>query len=198
MEWYKIDINDCADEQFWYWYNLMSENKKSRVDKYRFEDAKKRTVFGEMLAKKAISQMCKINENEIVFVQHADSKPYAKDIDVHFSISHSKDMVVCAVSEKPIGIDIEKIRPINLSIAKRVCTDDELLELFGRVPKEDDFGYTDNAQVLTSFFKLWCAKEAYVKCIGKGLSAGLKFTPKCKCVVQDGYVVCIYEQQDDC
>lgn len=197
MKWYKININDCTDEQYEYWYNLMSENKKSRVDKYRFDDAKKRTVFGEMLARKAIADLCKVDIQTVEIEAQKNQKPYAKGIDVHFSISHSKDVVVCAVSDKPIGIDVEKIRPINLSVAKRVCTDDELLEVFGRVPKDDDFGYTDNTQVLTRFFKQWCAKEAYVKCSGKGLSSGLEHTPENKSFVQDGYVICICQQQED-
>ena len=80
-------------------------------------------------------------------------------------------MVVCAVDDKPIGIDIEQIRPIDLTVAKRICTDEELLYLFGHTPTDEDFTYTTDTEILTRFFELWTAKEAYGKCMGEGIGS---------------------------
>lgn len=160
MKWYKHDIRDLTDAEYNKWYSLMSENKRHRVDRLRFLDDKKRTVAGEMLARKAIAKWCGVTPGSIAFGIKEHGKPYAKDLAVEFNISHSGDIVVCAVDDKPIGIDIEQIRPIDLTVAKRICTDEELLYLFGHTPTEQNFTYTTDTKILTRFFELWTAKEA--------------------------------------
>lgn len=169
MKWYKYDIRDLTDAEYKKWYSLMGEDKQCRVDRFRFVDDKKRTVVGEMLARKAIAEWCGVAPENIMFGIKEHGKPYAKDLVVEFNISHSGDMVVCAVDDKPIGIDIEQIRPIDLKVAKRVCTSEELIYLLGHTPTDEDFAYTTNTEILTRFFELWTAKEAYGKCLGMGV-----------------------------
>ena len=170
MKWYKYDIRDLTAADYGKWYAVMSEEKQARVDCFRFTDDKKRSVAGEMLARTAIAEWCGTSAESIVFERTETGKPYAKDLPVWFNISHSGDMVVCAVDERPIGIDIEKIRPIDLKLAKRICTDEELNYLFAHAPTEQDFVYTTDQGLLTRFFQLWTAKEAYGKCTGVGVS----------------------------
>lgn len=170
MKWYKYTIQDLSDAEYKKWYSLMSEDKQRRVDRLYFEDDKKRTVAGEMLARKSIAEWCEVTPESIRFSIGEHGKPYVEDLDVEFNISHSGDMVVCAVDDNPVGIDIEQIRPIDLSISKRICTDKELLYLFGHAPAEHDFKYTNNAETLSRFFELWTYKEAYGKFIGNGIS----------------------------
>lgn len=170
MKWYQYDIRDLSEHEYKKWYSLMSEEKKKRVNRFRFQDDKKRTVVGEMLARKAFSEWCNVSVEDIIFDVTEYGKPFVKGLSVEFNISHSADMVVCAINDKPIGIDIEKIRPIDLSIAKRICTDEELNYIFNHIPPESDFSYTENTALLTRFFKIWTAKEAISKYLGKGIS----------------------------
>ena len=182
MKWYKYDIRDLTDAEYDKWYSLMSEDKQLRVDRFRFVDDKKRTVVGEMLARKAIAEWCSVAPESIEFGIKEHGKPYAKDLAVEFNISHSGDMVVCAVDDKPVGIDIEQIRPIDLTVAKRICTDEELLYLFCHNPTEQDFTYTTDKEILTRFFELWTAKEAYGKCIGEGVKSISTYPSNCNIV----------------
>ena len=204
MKWYKYDIRDLTDAEYNKWYSLMDADKQRRVDSFRFVDDKKRTVAGEMLARKAIAEWCGVTPESITFGTKKHGKPYAKDLAVEFNISHSGDMVVCAVDDKPIGIDIERIRPIDLSVAKRICTDEELLYLFGRTPTEQDFTYTTDTETLIRFFKLWPAEEAYGKRIGDGIYA-LKSSPHYRylrehfvlCKTKNKYIISIYKKKDN-
>lgn len=143
----------------------MSEEKQERVKRFRSEDDRKRTVAGEMLARKAVAKQCNVSEESIVFVKNENGKPFAENLDVNFNISHSEAMVVCAVDDKPIGIDIEKIRPVNLKIAKRVYTRDEIFYL----TDGKDFSENYDGATLERFFELWTAKEAYLKYLGCGI-----------------------------
>ncbi len=66
----------------------------------------------------------------------------------HFSFSHSDKYVAVAVSENSVGIDIQKHKKVSLCLIEKVCAPDEILY----------------AEVMeTNFFKLWTAKEAFVK-----------------------------------
>ena len=66
---------------------------------------------------------------------------------IHFSIAHSNGCVACAVSDAPIGIDLERIRPISARIKKRMRYLPEL---------------TDDTLAVSRFTEL----ESYVKLIG--------------------------------
>ena len=170
MKWYKYDIRNLSDEEYEKWYSLMGEDKQKRVDRFRFSEDKKRTIAGEMLARIGISEWCGKAPEDIVFLAHKKGKPYASGLKVEFNVSHSENMVVCAISDKPIGIDVEKLRPVDLKIAKRICTEEELEYLFGHPAEEGDFKVTNDPLLILRFFKLWTAKEAYGKLLGTGLA----------------------------
>lgn len=157
MKWYKYDIQYLTDFEFSKWYLLMSKDKRRRVDKFRFEEDKKRTVVGEMLARKAISEWCDTSPEDIIFGINEHGKPYAKGLAVEFNISHSNDLVICAINDNSIGVDIEKIRTVDLNIIERVCCKDELKYVLY------DHSYKN-------FFKIWTFKEAYFKSIGTGIT----------------------------
>ena len=118
MKWYIYDITNLSDEEYKHYYSLMNQSKRRRVDSFRFVNDKKRTVAGEMLARKAIAEWCSVDYADISFGTGRYSKPFALDLAVEFNISHSGNKVVCVVDERPVGVDIEKIRPIDLSVAK--------------------------------------------------------------------------------
>ncbi len=165
MKWYKYDIRSLTDEEYNKYFSLMSPEKQQRVNKFRFADDKKRTVAGEMLARKTIAEWCSVDETDIVFYKNEHGKPYLKDLPCYFNISHSGDFVVCAVSENEIGIDIEKLRPIDLKIARRVFTENEQKRLFSELKEQQQ----------DIFFSLWTEKEAVLKCLGTGFSGEIKY-----------------------
>lgn len=89
------------------------------------------------------------------------NKPLADNCFV--SISHSGNMVAVCTSDKPIGIDIEKIdKTRDLSkIANRFYKGTEL-EIFKENPTPD------------TFFDIWTKKEAYSKIGGEGVGEVFK------------------------
>ncbi len=78
--------------------------------------------------------------------------------DIHFSISHTRGFVCCAVCDVEVGVDAEYIRPVNTALINKICnTEEKQALLSGRN------GYSE-------FFKYWTLKESYIKMIGMGLS----------------------------
>lgn len=89
-------------------------------------------------------------------------KPYFTDFPVKFSLSHCRGLVCCALSEKEIGVDAERVRPYDPRLARRVCTPEEL-EYLASAP--------DQAETLTI---LWTLKESLMKLTGKGMGYGFQ------------------------
>lgn len=79
---------------------------------------------------------------------------------VYFNLSHSGDMVLCAVSDAPVGCDIEKATGAPFEVAERVFTKKERRYLL-------DAKNTGEAN--RRFFRLWTMKESYMKMTGEGL-----------------------------
>ena len=85
-------------------------------------------------------------------------KPYFRDGDWHFSISHTKKHAFCALSRTPIGIDAEEAdRGINLRLAEKILSSGE---------KEQYDRAEDKRKALLTF---WVLKEAAAKLSGEGL-----------------------------
>jgi 4'-phosphopantetheinyl transferase len=82
---------------------------------------------------------------------------------LHFNHSHSGQWIVSAISDAPIGVDVEMVCEINLGIAERFFSEQEILDL-NMLPLEARMDY---------FFELWTMKESYIKAEGQGLSLPL-------------------------
>ena len=61
-----IDINDIKSEEDDYYFSLMSKDQKERVNGFRFEKDRLRSVGAELLARKMICEASGIPENEII------------------------------------------------------------------------------------------------------------------------------------
>lgn len=85
-------------------------------------------------------------------------KPYFADSPWHFSISHSKGHVFCALSQKPIGIDAEELdRKIRLELAEKILSPGEMRQ------------YEEAENKPLALLHFWVLKEARAKFTGQGL-----------------------------
>lgn len=116
-------------------------------------------------------------------------KPYFADSPYHFSVSHTKRHVFCALSEKEIGIDAEELsRDIHLSLADKILSPGERAQFDNA---------TDKRRALLTF---WVLKEAFVKCTGEGLTGYPNHTdfslddPRVTEI--DGCLVAVIEQEN--
>ena len=192
MKWFKFDIRLMSDEDYEYWYSLMSDDKKQRADAFRFKEDKKRTVAGEMLVRKALSDIYSLPCEYFSFFSSEHGKPCVRNFDKKFNISHSGEYVVCAVDDNEIGIDIEQIRPVNLNVCKKIFNEDEQIYVFGRKPCDDDYGKEADADMCRRFFEVWTYKEACVKLKGSGIADIHSVFDYCKHTeISDGYVITI-------
>ena len=85
-------------------------------------------------------------------------KPFFADGKWHFSISHTKHHVFCALSERPVGIDAEELdRQIDLRLADKMLSCTERAQ------------YDAAADKRLALLTFWVLKEAAAKLTGEGL-----------------------------
>ena len=123
---------------------------------YRKFDGKDGHAAGRILLQEMVEHYTHAPMPEIAVTQRG--KPYFPGSTLHFSISHTKHHVFCALSDKPIGIDAEELdRDIALPLADKILSPEERIQYEAA---------TDRCLALLTF---WVLKEAAAKCTGDGL-----------------------------
>lgn len=139
--------------------------------------------YGERLAHYALANAF---GTDATLLKDERGKPYVHIDSVHVSISHSSERCIVAVSNSEVGVDIEHKNgecERLLKIAERYFTPDEI-EYVKESPCEN-------------FYRIWCAKESYMKYTGQGFSRPMpsfSVLKSDKCFSHfdiDGYAVCV-------
>ncbi len=156
---------------------------------YHINESGHMKVSSEELLRKAVGMYNKennlgysdleINKGEIL--KNEKGKPYFKSVFIHYSISHSRNLWICAVGENQVGIDIQNIKSAKtIEVAKRFFAD-----------QESEYVEQNGDE---SFFEIWTRKEAFVKYMGQGISYGFdKFS-----VVENREIVNEMKKPVDC
>lgn len=167
LEVWIVDLSyPLTCEQYQYLITKIAYDKRKRLEKFRFFEDAERSLIGDILIRTLILKYNFNNSKEIVFETNKYGKPYLKgNPNIHYNISHSGIKVVCAICDAPIGVDIEYVKPIDLTIAKRYFTQSEY----------DFINSTNNVnQKYYRFYSIWTKKEAFIKQQGAGLHIPLK------------------------
>ncbi|MBR2411976.1 MAG: 4'-phosphopantetheinyl transferase superfamily protein [Clostridia bacterium] len=192
-EIYKINIEEIGCTEFNAAYFLMSPERRNKCDALKNADDKKRCIAADMLIRKALSETLGLSEKELKFGISDGGKPYLKNADCNFSISHSGKYVAAAVNRSVrVGIDIEKIKPVKAGIVRHIFTKNDTDYVFGG---KTPVGLIEDGAVLERFFRVWTYKEAYVKMTGEGITDNVKSFSydenKCFCEISDGYCLSV-------
>ena len=75
-----------------------------------------------------------------------------------FSLSHSGERVLCALSDEAVGADLQQLKPYNPALARRFFS------------KEEGAWLEEQRERDLAFSLLWSLKESYVKLLGSGIA----------------------------
>jgi 4'-phosphopantetheinyl transferase len=127
-----------------------------RHDEHRFRWGTARGTLREVLGSALGCEPA-----EVTFSYGAHGKPGIAGSRLRFNLSHSDGLALIVLGDVEVGADVElpRVRRSD-DIARRFYTPGENARLFALdTPARDD-----------AFFRLWCCKEAFLKCTGEGLS----------------------------
>jgi 4'-phosphopantetheinyl transferase len=142
----------------------ISVERKERLQRYRSDIDRKLGVYAEMLVRCMICMNAGVTYKSVTFAAGHSGKPFLTGFPHYeFSISHTRNAVAAAVSDNPVGVDVERIRNVDIGIAKRIYSEHEMAWLNDPAADKD-----------YRFLEIWTKKEALVKYYGTGLTSDLK------------------------
>lgn len=107
----------------------------------------------------ALRDLCLRDPQRIRMEEGLNGRPYFADFpDVHFSLSHSGDRVMCAVSGGAVGCDVEEIRSGEAG-ARRIRQASRCF-----APGEQKLVREEPE----NFYRIWTLKESFLKLTGEG------------------------------
>ena len=147
-----LRLDAVDDAQLARWETWLDPEKRARIGR---QDAQHRrqTVCADALARLMLAGPGATAPQALRFARSASGRPSCPVLPLSFSLSHSGGYAACAVSARPVGVDLEEIRPLRPA-------------LLGILSEEERAWMGDDA---ARFAQLWTAKEAMLKCRGAAL-----------------------------
>ena len=152
----KIYLLNTNQIDYDYWYSLMPNDRKLKIDKCIYLKDKLLSLGAGILLYNGLKEL-NIDYN-ITYNEY--NKPYLDNI--YFNISHSNNLVVCVFSDSEIGVDIEKIKPFD-NIINNIFTTNEI-----------NYIKNNNQDNNLLYTKLWTIKESLLKYLGLGITINPK------------------------
>lgn len=147
----------------------------------------KENTTSKDLLKDVLKNELNITNYELTFNKY--NKPYLKNRNLYFNISHDKNTTVLVTSDKEIGVDIEYYT-YKESVMKKYYNEFEQQEIINSNNKEYEFT------------RIWVMKEAFVKMKGQGISYGLqnvdttRLKKQIKLISNEKYIIAICQSEE--
>lgn len=154
-------LSDFSEAELKSFCRFLPEEKTEKLQRLKNQKARNESILAWYLLYKALSEKG-IDEYSIGFGENG--KPFLKAESLYFNLSHSDGFVCCALGEREVGLDAEKIKPVKESLINKVLAENERKTL-----KEKD----------GDFIRFWTLKESFLKYSGSGITPeiyGLDFS----------------------
>lgn len=141
---------------------LLSRGERAEAARQRDPIDVRRRMTARALVRLLLGRRLKVPPEAVALRRGPQGKPllFEPPFPLHFNLSHCGDWAVVALGSRPVGIDLERPRPVDmLALAERFCSPGERDRL-ARLPE---------AARQNAFFAAWVAKEAVAKARGDGL-----------------------------
>ncbi|HTE24872.1 4'-phosphopantetheinyl transferase family protein [Flavitalea sp.] len=165
---YRIFINDHMSNLKQY-KKLLSADEISRAKRYHHLNDHDRFIISRAVLRMLLARKLLVQPSEIVFNKGINKKPFVgepSNASIEFNVAHSGEYILIAISDSPIGTDVEYMDPgFHYSeVMKFAFNENEMASI------------ANSASPLTTFYLLWSRKESLLKATGKGISDDLSVT----------------------
>ena len=146
---------------------LISEDERERAARFYMDVHRSFFLSGRAMVRRILARYVAEAAAEIRFVQGEFGKPSlaSNGAGVEFNVSHSGDLLLIAVSTRPVGVDVERWKETSDLL--------ELADHFFSPTEREHLRALPRDGIVAGFFAAWCRKEAYLKASGTGISGGL-------------------------
>ena len=142
--------------------DLFSAQRKEKIAKLKHEDDKQLSRAAELLLLYGLTQIDPAIKlpPDITVEESGNLRLHGTDPEVFFNLSHAKEYAACAISDEPVGIDVECVKTRDVQHMEKILHPQEAAIL----------GFITNPEEKKKFFyECWVTKESYLKNLGCGL-----------------------------
>lgn len=175
---YIADISPLLDQAVYDRMRILAaEDRRAKADSMKSDKGRAQSLGAGLLLHEACRELAAAGmtgfecaDEHISYGEHGKPDFDQKWLEengfgeMHFSLSHSGDRVMCGISTAPIGCDVEIVKRRDMKIARRFFCEEEY---------EDIMSQVDDDAKAESFFRYWTLKESVIKCEGRGLGMAL-------------------------
>ncbi len=140
---------------------LLSEYRREKLRHLTVPLSRRQSLGSELLLQSAVKEYAPDLSFPVQYDPGSFGRPMWTREGLYFSLSHSGSYAACALSDHPVGLDIQKLSADKPALARRYFTESERRFLEATEDKS------------AAFTLLWTLKESYVKALGSGLSTPL-------------------------
>ncbi len=161
-----LQVPEVLPEAYWnHFLSQVSAERRAQASRFVRQADAYRSVLGEILTRLTLSKLTELRPADLSFTRNSYGKPsLSHHTNVPFNVSHSGDWIaLISGGTNELGVDVEKIAPIDMQIAERFFSPMES-QFLATVPVD---------RQLDTFYRLWTLKESYIKAVGMGLSIPL-------------------------
>lgn len=149
-------------------HSLLSSGDQLKAARFLHEKDRSSFITRRIVTKLLLARYLNTDAAGVCFGSSLNKKPVlAGRTNIHFNISHSSELILIAVSDHEVGIDVERLDPDlrHSEIAENAFSEDEL-----------EF-YEMAGDRVERFYRMWTRKESLLKAVGKGINNDLKLIP---------------------
>ncbi len=144
---------------------VLSAHEREKAARFRRAADRVSSISARGALRMLLSGYTGIPTAAIDFSYTDTGKPYIRNSDIAFNVSHSSEWALIAIGRgRKIGIDIQKI--------KRTMKLEPITDRYFSLEEQSAMLAADDPCAL--FFELWARKEAYIKAYGSTLFSELK------------------------
>ncbi len=139
--------------------SLLDQEELARAERFRFAKDRERFIVGHGLLRELLGRYLHRSPKDLVLLRGEFGKPYLAGDPLHFNLSDTKDAVLVALADQPIGADIETMN--------RNTDHERVAEHYFTKPEVESIMHAQDGK--RRFLELWTRKEAVLKACGVGL-----------------------------
>ena len=144
-------------------YQTAPLHRQEKINAMKFPKGKRQCLGAWLLLMHGLKE-AGIHDGDVHLSYGPLGKPFLTDYPkLFFNLSHSGSRVFCAISDREVGCDVERIRPADLSVVSRFFSPEECQTIMKALLEEQN----------DMFFRFWTLKESFIKNVGRGLSMPL-------------------------
>ncbi len=161
VEVFVLSLADWLERSVAPYLPYVSEERRTRVGRYRFAGGKSRALWAELFARWRLRE-AGVDPADARLVHDARGKPFCPGTGLFLSLSHSGGWIAVSLGREESGVDVETKRVVP-DIAARWFRPEENAALAALPDNRRD----------GALRRFWTLKESALKYTGEGLSGGL-------------------------